>query len=167
MHKMTESDLSAAFAGESMAHMRYTIFAERAEEEGYANIARLFRGIAYAERAHARNHLEALEQIRGSADNLQVAIDGETYEKDEMYPAYFEVAKLQKEKGAQRSIVYALRAEEVHAGLYSEAKRMVDGGRDWAIGPVAICSVCGHTIIGDAPDRCPVCGQPGTVYRKF
>ncbi|MGB9623802.1 MAG: rubrerythrin family protein, partial [Phycisphaerae bacterium] len=78
MRKMTEKNLNEAFAGESQAHMRYAIFAERAEEEGFKNVARLFRAISYAELVHATNHLRALGLVRNSAENLQTAIDGET-----------------------------------------------------------------------------------------
>jgi len=91
---MTESNLRSAFAGESQAHMRYLIFADRAEKEGYANVARLFRAIAYAEQVHATNHYRELGDINVSPQNLQVAIDGESWEVEEMYPAYLAVAQL-------------------------------------------------------------------------
>ena len=110
MHKMTQQNLQSAFAGESQAHMRYLIFAEVAEKEGMLNVARLFRTIAYAEHVHAQNHLRELAGIGKTLENLDTAIAGETFEIDEMYPAYNEVAKLQKESGAQKSMHYALEA---------------------------------------------------------
>ncbi|RLG47944.1 MAG: rubrerythrin family protein, partial [Thermoproteota archaeon] len=103
MKKMTEEFLKAAFSGESQAHMKYLIFAEKAEEEGLKNIARLFRAIAYAEYVHARNHLKELGMVGVTKDNLQAAIEGETYEVQEMYPVYNNTAKMQGEKGAERS----------------------------------------------------------------
>lgn len=166
MRKMTESNLSTAFAGESQAHMKYLLFAERAEGE-YPNIARLFRAIAYAERVHAGNHLAALGSIKGILDNLETAIDGETFETEEMYPAYFEVAKLQEEKTASRSFVYARQAEKVHAGLYQQARESVSGGSDLQVEGIYVCSVCGHTAVGEAPDKCPVCAQPREKYKTF
>ena len=166
MRKMTEANLSAAFAGESQAHIKYSLFADRAEGES-PTLARLFRAIAYAELVHAKNHLEALGGIRGALDNLQAAIDGETFETEEMYPAYFEVAKLQEEKAAMRSIVFARAAEKIHAGLYQEAQAAVSNGSDALVGSVHICSVCGHTVIGEAPDKCPVCAQPSSAFKKF
>lgn len=166
MRKMTEANLSAAFAGESQAHMKYLLFAERAEGE-YPNLARLFRAVAYAELVHAKNHLGALGGIRGALDNLQVAIDGETFETEEMYPAYFEVAKLQEEKAAMRSILYARTAEKIHAGLYQEAKAVVSDGSDAQSGSIYVCSVCGHTVVGEPPDKCPVCAQPPSGFEKF
>ncbi|MBI4300038.1 MAG: rubrerythrin family protein [Chloroflexi bacterium] len=167
MRPMTESNLSAAFAGESQAHMRYLIFADKAEAEGKSNIARLYRAIAHAERVHATNHFVELQRLGGTVANLEEGIKGETFEVDEMYPAYFEVAKLQKERGALRSITYALRAEEIHAKLYAEAKAAATAGSDYQMGAVYICETCGHTVIGSAPDVCPICGKPHTSFRKF
>jgi rubrerythrin len=167
MRKMTEENLKNAFAGESQAHMRYLIFADRAEEEGFPNVARLFRAIAYAELVHARNHYSALGMIRGSSENLQVAIDGEKYEVNEMYPAFNAVAILQEEKNAQRSTNWALQAEKVHAGMYERAKQAVDNKEDITLGTVYICEVCGFTVEGEVPNRCPICGAPKDKFRAF
>jgi len=164
---MTQENLKAAFAGESQAHMKYTIFADVAESEGFVNIARLFRAIAYAERVHATNHLKALYGGTVTTDNLQTAIEGETFEVDEMYPAYKAVAELQKEKKAIQSMHYALEAEKIHASMYTDAKKKVKAGKDLSIGDVNICPVCGHTVIDDAPDKCPVCGVSGKKFRRF
>ena len=101
MHKMTEANLEAAFAGESQAQTKYTIFADRAEKEGLPNVARLFRATAYAEQVHATSHLRTLGNIGQTLDNLQAAIGGETFEVEEMYPAYKAVAEEQEEKMAK------------------------------------------------------------------
>lgn len=167
MHTMTMENLKSTFAGESQAHMRYTIFADKAEEEGFKNIARLFRAIAFAERIHAFNHLNTLNGINLTVDNLKVAIEGERYEVNEMYPAYNAVAELQDEKKAIKSIKYALEAEKIHEALYSEAKESAKAGKDLEIGEINICPVCGHTVVGKAPDRCPICGVLGDKFRKF
>jgi len=167
MKKMTEENLKSAFAGESQAHMRYLIFAKKAEEEGYPNVARLFKAISYAEQVHATNHYNALGMIRGSTDNLQVAIDGENYEVNEMYPAFNAVAKLQEEKSAQRTTDWALQAEKIHAGMYQQAKQAVERSEDIKLGAVYICDMCGYTVEGEAPERCPVCGATKDKFRKF
>jgi rubrerythrin len=167
MKKMTEGNLQAAFAGESQAHMRYLIFAEKAEKEGGANVARLFRAIAFAEQVHATNHFKNLDGTGGTAENLQVAIDGETYEVEEMYPAYRAVAELQGEKGAVRSTTWALEAEKVHSELYSQAKASVTEGKDADIGEIYICEVCGWTGTGGKPDKCPLCGAKADRIRTF
>ncbi|MBC7130024.1 rubrerythrin family protein [Candidatus Bathyarchaeota archaeon] len=167
MRKITEENLKGAFAGESQAHMKYLIFAEKAEEEGFPNVARLFRAIAYAEQVHAKNHYDVLGMIKASSENLQAAIDGETYEVEEMYPAYNAVAKLQEEKGAERTTKWALEAEKIHAGMYQRAKQAVEGGKDLQIGSIYICSACGYTVEGAAPERCPICGAPKEKFKEF
>ena len=167
MRKMTESNILAAFAGESQAHMKYLIFARKAESEGYHNIARLFRSVAYAELVHASNHFKALGNLGETSENLEAAIGGETFEVDEMYPAYDAVAKLQGEKEAQRSIHYALEAEKIHAAMYQEAKQSVEAGKDFEIGKIHICDVCGYTGEGEPPDRCPICGAPVDKFSSF
>ncbi|MEM1544494.1 MAG: rubrerythrin family protein [Candidatus Bathyarchaeia archaeon] len=166
MRKMTEDNLKNAFAGESQAHMRYMIFAEEAEKEGFKNVARLFRAIAYAERVHATNHYSVLGMIRSTAENLQIAIDGEMYEVNEMYPAYNAVARLQDEKGAQRSTEWALQAEKIHAAMYQRAKQSVESGRDIPLEAIYICSVCGYTSEEEF-DRCPICGATKDKIKKF
>ncbi len=167
MRKMTEESLRNAFAGESQAHMRYLIFAEQAEKEGFANLARLFRAIAYAEQVHASNHFKALGLLGKSPENLKAAIEGETFEVEEMYPAYNAIAELQEEKGAMRSIRYAIEAEKIHAELYAKAKEAAEAGRDVDIEKVSICSVCGHTVTGEPPERCPICNAPASRFEVF
>ncbi len=167
MRKMTEDNLRAAFAGESQAHMRYLIFAEVAEKEGKVNIARLFRAIAYAEQVHAANHLRELRGIADTPGNLAEAIAGETFEVEEMYPAYNAVADLQEEKGATRSIHYALEAEKIHAEMYRKAKEAAARGEDLELGTVYICPICGYTAEGEAPEYCPVCGAPRDKFKDF
>jgi len=167
MREMTEKFLNDAFAGESMAHMRYQHFADKAEEEGLTGMARMFRAIAYAERVHAGNHYQVLGGIGSTSDNIQTCIDGETFEIEEMYPAYNATAKLQDETGAVRSTHYALEAEKIHADWYEKAKQSVDKGEDVEVGDIQICSVCGHTREGEAPDKCPICGASKDKFRKF
>ena len=167
MKKMTERFLLEAFAGESQAHMKYQIFAEQAEKEGFQNIARLFRAIAFAERVHATNHLRTLGLVKNTTENLGAAIDGETYEVDEMYPAFKAVAKEQGEQNAGRSFNGAYEAEKIHAAMYQKAKESASRGEDIELGDVYICEVCGYTAEGEAPDTCPVCGAPKDRFRKF
>lgn len=167
MRKMTEANLNEAYAGESMAHMRYSIYADVADSEGKPNTARLFRSIAFAERVHANNHYRELGSTKGTVDNLQVAIDGETYEVEDMYPAFRAVAELQGEKGAQRSSDWAWRAEQIHAVMYKKAKKAAEEGRDLELGPMRICEVCGHTVEGEAPEHCPICQATRDRFRRF
>ena len=167
MRPMTEENLKQAFSGESQAHMRYLIFADQAEKEGKLNLARIFRAIAYAEKVHATNHYRELGEIKDSAGNLQTCIDGETYEVEEMYPAYNKIAEWQKEIGAVRSTHYALEAEKIHAEMYKKAKQEVKREKDVEVGPVYICPICGYTVEGDVPEKCPICGAKREDFKEF
>ncbi len=168
MKKMTEKSLQEAFAGESMAHMKYLIFSDVAEKKGFKNIARLFRAIAYAEYVHAKNHARALGYIGSMEENLQTAMDGEKFEVEEMYPAYDAIAKLQGEESAERSIHFAIEAEKIHYHLYASAKEEVSKGKDMEISDIYICPVCGYTYVGDdPPEKCPVCGLPSEKFVKY
>ncbi len=167
MRAMTEKNLQDAFAGESQAHVKYQLFSDVAEKEGLANVARLFKAVAHAELVHARNHLNELAGLKDSSGNLQQAIDGETFEVKEMYAAYYEVAKLQGERGAQRSSRYAMEAEKIHATMYVTAKDKVDAEEDIVLKTIQVCEVCGHTVEGDAPDKCPICEAPAGKFTGF
>ncbi len=167
MKKMTEKSLSEAFAGESQAHMKYLAFSDVAEKEGFKNVAKIFKAIAYAEQVHATNHAKNLELIGSTTDNLEAAIGGETFEVEEMYPAYDAIAKLQEEKGAEKSIHYAIEAEKGHAEIYKKAKDAVANGNDIEAEEVYVCPVCGYTHIGTPPDSCPVCGVSKDKFKKF
>jgi len=167
LHAMTEANLRAAFAGESQAAEKYLVFAEKAAADGLPNVANLFRAISFAETRHARNHWRALGGIGATADNLQTAFEGESFEIDEMYPAYVEVARVQGDKQAFKSMHWALKAEMDHKRMYAEAREKVLAGGDVAAQPVSVCLVCGHTVIGDLPDKCPVCAAAREAYRTF
>ncbi len=167
MKKMTEKNLSDAFAGESQAHMKYLAFANKAEQEGYKDVARLFRAIAYAEQVHATNHLKELGGVNSTEENLQAAREGENFEIEEMYPAYKAVAELQKESGALRSINFALSAEKLHRELYDNVKKELTEKKDVKLDKIYICPVCGYTVVGEAPEKCPVCGAPKEVFKEF
>ena len=151
----TTKNLKDAFAGESQANQKYRAFAKKAEKDGFANIARLFQATAEAERIHAEGHLKALEGIGSTADNLQAAIDGETYEFTEMYPPMLEQAEAEAHK-AKRMFKYAVEAEEVHAKLYALALEAVQQGKDLDV-DFYLCPVCGYIEFGKPTDPCPVC----------
>jgi len=153
----TEKALQVAFAGESKANQKYRAFARKAEQEGFANVARLFRTTAEAERIHAEGHLDALEQIGTTAKNLEEAIKGETYEHTEMYPPMLADAEAEGHK-AKRMFGFAVKAEKVHASLYKLALEAVSRGEDLAEARFYLCPVCGHIEAGAPPEKCPICG---------
>jgi rubrerythrin len=161
MSKSTD-DLKAAFAGESQANRRYLAFAKKAEEDGYPQVARLFRAAAHAETVHALNHFRTLGEIKSTAENLQAAIAGEHYEVAEMYPAFMQDAEKENEQKALRSFRWAWDVEKVHEALYRKALDML--GKDTPAVDYYVCPVCGYTHEGSAPDKCPVCGTPGNRF---
>ncbi len=152
----TTDNLKEAFAGESQANRKYWAFAKAADRDGLPNIAKLFRTTAEAETIHAQGHLEALGMIKSTAENLQAAIDGETYEYTEMYPPMLEKAKEDDHK-AKRMFAWAVEAEEVHAKLYALALEAAKAGKDLDVDEFYLCPVCGHIEFGKAPDTCPIC----------
>lgn len=178
---MTNDFLHSAYGGESMAHMRYLIWAQTAEKEGFPNIARLFEAIAYAERVHAGNHFREIGGSTADAtvtaggvfgtgttvENLQGAINGELHEVEQMYPVYLNAAKFQNEAGAERSFRFALEAEKLHAELFKKAQDAAKQGKDIDLKAIYVCPVCGHTIVDDVPDKCPICGAKKEMYKKF
>jgi rubrerythrin len=167
MHEMTKQNLESAFAGESQAHMKYGAFSAAAEKEGKPNIARLFKAIAYAEEVHAMNHLKVLGGLGKTVDNLSGAIKGETYEVEEMYPAFLAQAQAQGEKGAEKAEHYALEAEKIHKNMYESARDAALKDQDAKLGSIYICPVCGYTHEGECDDFCPVCGVKKELFKKF
>jgi len=167
MKKITESTVKEALAGESQAHLRYKFYAEKARGDNLPNVARLFEAASFSEQIHALNHLNVLEGEGETAENLSKAKAGENFEIEEMYPAYIAVAREQGEKKAATYHQFALAAEKVHAALYARARQAVSQGQDLELTELHICSVCGFTMEGEAPDRCPVCGAPNKKFVKF
>jgi rubrerythrin len=160
----TEDYLKEAFAGESQANRKYLAFAVKADQEGFPQVARLFRAAAEAETVHAHAHLRVLKGVRSTKENLQEAIAGETHEFRKMYPEMIETAKAEGEKAAERSFAYANDVEKIHAGLY---QKMLDNlGSSQESYSYYVCPVCGFTAEKEAPGVCPVCGAKGELFKK-
>ena len=185
----TTENLQEAFAGESQAHRKYLAFAKKAEQDGLAQVAKLFRAAAEAETVHAHAHLRVmggkrcragagaetvhahahfrvLGGVKSTAENVQAAIDGEGFEYKEMYPKFLAEAQSEGNKAAEVSIKNALAVEEIHYGLYSDALEKLNAGEDMAASAIVVCGICGNTILGDAPDKCPVCGAPQSKFEE-
>ena len=159
----TNDNLKEAFAGESQAFQKYTSFAEAAEKEGLPNIASLFRTTAQAERLHAAGHFAALDGVGSTAENLKAAIEGETFEYEQMYPPMLETAEKEGHK-AKRMFKFAVAAEEVHAKLYALALEAAGKGEDLSETNFYLCPVCGHIEFGAPSASCPICGVPAAKY---
>jgi rubrerythrin len=163
MSKSTDN-LQAAFGGESMANRKYLAFSEKADKEGFPQVARLFRAAAAAETIHAHAHLRALDGVKSTAENLQAAIQGENYEATIMYPGFIETATTEDEKRALLSFKRALDVEKGHEQLYREAAAQLDqkqGEFDYYV-----CPICGYTHPRNAPEACPICGSSAANFLR-
>lgn len=161
----TKDDLMAGFAGESMANRKYAIFSDKATAEGFKNVGTLFKAASLAEEIHARRHLQVFG-ISSTKDNLKEAIEGETEEFTNMYPEFIKQSQAEGNEDATRSFTYAMKAEEVHAGLYEKALKAVSAGKDLEISKVLLCPVCGNVALDSAPAACPICGVPGKKFQE-
>ncbi|GAB6183780.1 rubrerythrin family protein [Thermodesulfovibrio hydrogeniphilus] len=160
----TLKNLMDAFAGESQANRKYLAFAKKAEEEGYPGIAKLFKAAADAETVHAQNHLRAAGGIKSTKENLAAAIQGETYEFESMYPPMIKDAEAEGAQAAKRSLQFAYEVEKVHAELFKKALERLAEKFD---ADYYVCQGCGHTVEGEPPEKCPVCGAPKKMYKKI
>jgi rubrerythrin len=171
----TLDNLQAAFNGESNANAKYLEFAKKADQEGYAGVAALFRAAAKAEEFHARNHADvitklgavpkkeiALPAIKTTAENVKAAFEGETYEKDTMYPGFIAEAKAAGEKDALKSFNFAIAAEGQHAKYYADAMANM---QSWKTAKkFLVCPICGNTVTTVDFPKCPVCFTPGEKF---
>jgi rubrerythrin len=159
----TLGNLKEAFAGESQANRRYLAFAKKADDEGYPQAARLFRAAAEAETVHAHSHLRAMKGVKSTQENIQEAIDGETFEYTKMYPQMLEEAKEEGDKAAATSFDQANQVEAVHAALYKEVLANLGNNEDVVY---YLCQVCGNTVEKEPPEKCPICNSPKRLFKK-
>ncbi len=163
----TSDNLQEAFAGESQANRKYLAFAKKAEQDGYPQVAKLFRAAAEAETVHAHAHLRVMGGVKNTDQNLQAAIEGEGLEFQEMYPKFLSQAEAEGNKPAVFSFKYALAVEKIHHGLYTEALKAVKSGSDLPATKIFVCAVCGNTVKGHVPDKCPVCGASKEQFKEI
>ena len=162
----TNENLKSAFAGESQANRRYLAYAQKADAEGLSQIAKLFRAAAEAETIHALNHLRVIGEIKSTNENLETAVSGETFEFNTMYPEYIDVARTEGNQQAAWSFDVANKVEQIHADLFSKAIDILKTGRKLASIDYYICGVCGNTVEGEAPEKCPICGASKSKFFK-
>ncbi len=160
----TQTNLQNAFAGESQANRKYLAWAKKAEQEGFKQVAKLFKAVAEAETIHAHNHLRQMGGVKSTKENLESAIAGEVFEFQKMYPQMIAEAEAEGDKNAVRTLTYANEVEKVHADLYKSALANLGKNAD---ADYYVCGVCGHTVEGEPPDECPVCKAKKQAYKKI
>ena len=163
----TYENLKTAFAGESQANRKYLAFAKKAEQEKLAMVSRLYKAIAAAETIHALKHLEIMNGIGSTLDNLKEAAKGEHYEFTDMYPGFIAEAEQEGNKKARLAFHMANEAEKAHHALYLKALQAVEQSQDYPAEGFVLCPVCGYVHENEAPDKCPICGAPGSRFEKF
>ncbi|AUB56608.1 MULTISPECIES: rubrerythrin family protein [Methanobacterium] len=159
----TIDNLKEAFAGESKANRTYLAFAKKADEEGYSQVAKLFRAAAEAETVHAHNHLLVMGGIGSTEENLKGAIEGEIEEFEAMYPDFIKEAKEVGNDNAVWTFDVANQVEELHAGLYKKALEALGNNEEV---DYYVCGHCGNTVENEAPDVCPICGALKSDFFK-
>ncbi len=162
----TEENLQSAFAGESQANRRYLFFADKAEKEGYPQVARLFRAAAEAETIHARNHFAVMDGVGSTRDNLMAGAMGEHYEFTRMYPPFIEQAESENNRRAQVTFEYANEVEQIHHRYFEEAIKALEAGQQLGDESYFVCQVCGNTVAGETPEKCPICGTSGSKFKR-
>ncbi|MEI6840863.1 MAG: rubrerythrin family protein [Methanomicrobiales archaeon] len=163
----TKENAMEAFAGESQANRKYSAFADKAKDEGFTNVAKLFTAASEAEAIHAKRLLKVLGSIGKTEDNLKASVTGETHEYTEMYPGFVKEGDAEKQSDAVIAFTYAMKAEEVHANLYKEALKAISGGHDLSGQKVLLCPICGNIFRGEPPERCPICSAFKKVFREI
>lgn len=151
----TEENLYQAFVGEAKAALRLIGYSSKADEEGYPQMAKLFRAIATAERVHGLRHLRQLKIIQSTEDNLKASFESETTVNENVYPPMIRVAEEEDNKAAALGFSQIRDAESFHAKLYKNAIDHMVAEKETSY---FVCQVCGYVHDGSAPDECPVCG---------
>jgi rubrerythrin len=163
----TRENAMEAFAGESQANRKYSAFSEKAAEEGFRNIATLYKAASEAEAIHAKKLLKVLAAVENTEKNLGASIAGETHEYTSMYPEFVRQAETEKRTDAVLAFTYAMKAEQVHATLYKKSLDALKAGHDIGREKIFLCPVCGNIEIGKAPEKCPICAAFGKQFREI
>jgi rubrerythrin len=163
----THDNLKAAFAGESQANRKYLAFSRKAADEKLEMVSRLYQAVAAAETIHALKHLQIMNGVGSTLNNLKEALAGEHYEFTEMYPAFIAAAEQEENKQARNGFYLANEAEKVHHKLYEKALLAVQQNQDYPAEGFYLCPVCGYVHENEAPEKCPICGAPGSRFEKF
>jgi rubrerythrin len=170
----TVDNLKKAITGETTASAKYAACAQKAREEKFDTIARLFEAASKAEAIHAKKHTAVLEaagvkmdpitpqfSVKSTKENLEDAIKGESYEIATMYPEFINKAKEEKKDDAAASFNFAFQVEKRHRELYSAALDALNRNDMKALPDAySVCPVCGNTFGANVPAQCEICGEP-------
>lgn len=168
----TVENLKNAITGETTASKKYAAYAQKAKEEKFDKVARLFEAASKAEAAHAKKHTGVLEKmgakmgamdikvtVKSTKENLDDALKGETHEIESMYPDYIKMAKEEGKDDAASTFEWAFQVEKMHQAFYKAAiDALAKNDLKNLPDTYAVCPICGNTVAGKAPNLCPICG---------
>lgn len=178
--KLTIKNMKDAFTGETTANAKYAAFSKKAEEEGYTEIAMLFKAASGAEQIHANNHKVVLQrmgeeiptvtpeyEVGSTIENLKNAIEGESYKFNTMYPNFIKDANAAGNYMAQISLTYAYKVEQKHRDFYIAALKALEDGNVSSLASVYyLCPTCGNTYATTAPARCEISMTDSKLFIK-
>ena len=175
----TLDNLQAAYSAESNGMAHYEAFAAKADAEGYKSVALLFRATADSVGIHARNLAGIIKKmkaepkatpqpfvVKSTRENLEASLKGDLSVEGSIYPAYMKQAEAEKKFEAAMAFEGNLKTETEHVKFFQAALGDLDG---WKSGgkEIAVCQVCGYTVMGSVPARCAVCGSPREKFKKM
>jgi rubrerythrin len=160
----TREALQQAYSGEAKAALRLKLYAEKAEEEGYPQIAKLFRVIASSEEVHGARALKVLKEIKTTEENLAESFESEQRVAEVSYDAFVKQAEAEGNRPAVLHFSQSKDVEETHAKLYKEAMNHMLEERETTY---YVCQVCGYIADDILPDICPVCGAKREQFKLF
>ena len=164
MDEKIKDAMHQAYTGESKAGLRLKVFAEKADQEGYPQLAKLFRVISFSEELHGKRALRLMREIKSTEENLAESFESETRVAGVAYDNFIKYAE---EVGDQAASIYFSQSrdvEETHAKLYKEA---MDHVLEERLTTYYVCDVCGYVSDGILPEECPVCGAKKDRFVTF
>ena len=159
----TDQNLKTAFTGEAKACLRLLAYAEKAEQEGYDQMAHLFRAISAGERVHALKNMRLLSEVESTEQNLKKSFDREITVSENYYPGFIQTADEEGNQPAVTAFSQARDAEAFHAKLYKNAIEHMLEERQTRY---HVCTVCGYVVDGEPPENCPVCEAPREKFEQ-
>ena len=153
-----------AYTAEAKAALRLKVFADKAEKEGYTQMAKLFRVISFSEEIHGSRSLKMLKEVGSTEENLASSFESETQIAEVGYDEFVKEAEKENNKQAAEIFSQSRDVEAVHANLYKKAlNHMVDESET----TYYVCKVCGYVADAILPDECPVCKAKKDQFVSF
>jgi len=164
MDEKIKKMMHEAFTGEAKANLKLMVFAEKAEEEGYPQIAKLFKVIALSESIHGKRALRYLKELKNTEENLKESFESETKVAEHHYEDFIKRSTEVDDRAALTIFTQTRDVEEIHAKLYKEAMNHMLEDVDTVY---YVCDVCGYVSDGVLPEECPVCGVSKDKFTEF